>query len=329
MKIAGVKNTNISFGSALSNKYLLKGLEQISEHGTTFTAGLAFVMQLGVRPLFICATPDVEKENKHYASASSIGSGLIKFGLVSAIALPLENAVKRIDKNAQKYLKPKTIENLKGDASDLFRSKSYKLATQMIKLSAGFLTAIPKSMMTIALIPVIMDKIFVREGAKKEQSKNVSFNGFIGNKLSKGVGKLLDLEVFQRFAKKYANEEQNIAKHMSAATDILLTTSYAYQTAHSKKIKENRKRALIYNNMISTGLTILGGYGIDRALKKNTDTFIKKFTEANKENPKLSKYIEGINIVRPALIFAGIYYCVLPMFSTYMSEKIDKFTNKK
>ena len=38
--------------------------------------------------------------------------------------------------------------------------------------------------------------------------------------------------------------------------------------------------------------------------------------------------IEGINIVRPALIFAAIYYGFLPMISTYLAEKIDKQITK-
>ena len=96
----------------LNNKILLKGLEKISEHGTSFAAGTSLVMALGVRPLAILSTPNTEKENKQYASTNSICSGLIKFGLVEAIALPVENAVKKIDQNPQKYLKQSTIKNL-------------------------------------------------------------------------------------------------------------------------------------------------------------------------------------------------------------------------
>ena len=30
-----------------------------------------------------------------------------------------------------------------------------------------------------------------------------------------------------------------------------------------------------------------------------------------------------------ALIFAGIYYGILPLFSTFMAEKVDKFIEKQ
>ena len=59
-----------------------------------------------------------------------------------------------------------------------------------------------------------------------------------------------------------------------------------------------------------------------------SDTFVEKFKKINATNPKVEKYIEGINILRPALIFAGIYYGILPLFSTFMAEKVDKYIEK-
>ena len=330
-----INSNSTNFRGMLNNNTLLKGLEKISEHGTSFAAGTSLVMALGVRPLAILSTPNTEKENKQYASTNSICSGLIKFGLVEAIALPVENAVKKIDQNPQKYLKPSTIKNLQSSSEKLIDSKSYNLATQILKLGTGFLTAVPKSMLTIALLPVLMDKIFhIKKNdtqttiTQKPNTKQLSFNGKLTNLTAKGLGKILDNIKFQNFAKRHQYEEKNIAKHISAATDILLTSSFAYQTHKSKKIKDNRKKALIYNNVISTAITLTGGYSIDRLIKKQTDKFINKFAQINKADPKLSKYIEGINILRPTIIFAGIYYGILPVFSTYISDKIDKYLEK-
>ncbi len=330
-----INSNSTNFRGMLNNKTLLKSLEKISEHGTSFAAGTSLVMALGVRPLAILSTPNTEKENKQYASTNSICSGLIKFGLVEAIALPVENAVKKIDQNPQKYLKPSTIKNLQSSSEKLIDSKSYNLATQILKLGTGFLTAVPKSMLTIALLPVLMDKIFhIKKNdtqttiTQKPNTKQLSFNGKLTNLTAKGLGKILDNIKFQNFAKRHQYEEKNIAKHISAATDILLTSSFAYQTHKSKKIKDNRKKALIYNNVISTAITLTGGYSIDRLIKKQTDKFINKFAQINKADPKLSKYIEGINILRPTIIFAGIYYGILPVFSTYISDKIDKYLEK-
>ena len=328
MQVNSLSPNNPNFTGALNNKFLLKGLEKISEHGMSVGAGTSLVMSLAVRPLAIHATPDVEKENKQYAIANSVCSGIIKFGMVEALALPIENAVKKIDKNPRKYLKntPKKFVN----------SRSYELGTQIMKLGTGLVTAIPKSMLTIALIPVLMDKIFntrPNDDKKKETSpkppanKDLSFKG--KSPIAAGIGKVLDNKGVRKLLKKYENQDKDIAKHLSAGTDILLTSSFAWQTSRSDKIKENRKKALIYNNVIATGITLAGGYGVDRLVKEKSTKFVERFAKANKGDPKLHKYIEGINIVRPALIFAAIYYGILPVFSTYMAEKIDKFIENK
>lgn len=335
MNIQKITQNNITT-RILKNKHVLKGLEKISEHGTTFAAGTSLFMSLTVRPLAIFATPDTEKENKQYAAANSICSGLIKFGMVEAVALPIEYAVKNIDKNPEKFLKSKTIKTLAGE-KELINSRSYKLLTQILKLSSGFLTAIPKSMLTIALIPLIMDKLFgvgikkknIANETQKIQNKDINFTGRVTEKISKGIGKLLDSENIQKFANKFQTNDKDIAKHITASTDLLLTGSFAYQTSKSDKIKENRKKALIYNNLIATAITLGGGYTVDRIIKNKTEKFVDKFKILNAADPKLHKYIEGIHILRPALIFAAIYYGILPIFSTYTAEKVDKFIEKR
>ena len=318
----------IAKSSILSNRYLLKGLEKVSEHATTIGAGTSFLASVVVRPLVIMATPDVEKENKQYSAANSICSGLIKFGLLASISLPVENAVKLIDKNPEKFLSKNAVEAFKDGAKPLIESRKYNFATQLLKLGTGFVTAVPKSVLTIALIPVVMDKMFDLKSDTSQES-NVAFKGRYTEKTASWIGKLLNKESFQKFVNKHQFKDKDIAKHLTAGTDILLTGAFVHQTAKSKKIKENRKKALIYNNIISTVITLLGGYAVDNFVKTNTDKFVKKFAEINKNDSKLHKYIEGLNIIRPIAIFAGIYYGILPMFSTYFAEKIDKFVNSK
>ena len=331
----------------LTNKTVLNGLEKISEHGTSFVAGASLLMSLGVRTVSIYNTPDVKKENRFYAMANSITSGLVKFGIIEAVALPIENAVNRIDKNSSKYLTEATLKNFSPE------TRSYKFITQIIKLSTGFLTAIPKSILTIALIPVVMNKVFhynpledLKKAAEKfpyqsnsakflitqipsPQNEKPSFTGNIGDKLSKGIASIINNKKVQKLAQKYELEDEDIYKHITAMTDILLTSAAVWQTNRSDSIKENCKRVLNYNNIINTAITIIAGYWVDSRIKNRTDGFMEKFKELNKSNPKLPKYIEGINILRPAVIFALIYYTIVPIFSTYTSEKLDKFLNKK
>ena len=90
-----IKNTP-SFKGAMNNKFLLSGLKKISEHGTSFIAGTSLVMSCGVRTFSIMKTPGIEKENKQYLAANSVCSGLVKFAMVEAVALPIENIIKKI-----------------------------------------------------------------------------------------------------------------------------------------------------------------------------------------------------------------------------------------
>jgi hypothetical protein len=255
--------------------------------------------------------------------------------------------LKNIDKNPTKFLTQNTISNLKKNSNTLSSSQPYKVLSQFLKLSSGFITAIPKSMLTIAILPFIMDIIFPQKKSFKKQTnfnyniktnspeifkefdKNISFKGNNSQFLTKNIAKIFNNKKIQDFIIKHNFKETNIARNMSIATDILLTTSYTHRTLFDKKIKKENKKPLIYSNIFSTAISLFGGYSIDKLVQKNTKNFIKKFTETNKNDPKLSKYIQGINILRPTLIFAIIYYGLLPLASTYFGEKFDKFISNK
>ena len=314
----------------LTNNMFLKSLEKISEHGTSFSAGASLLLSLSLRPFAINSAPNVEKENKQYAIANSICSGLIKFGIIESVALPVETAIKKIDSHKQAFLRTQTIESLS--------PRAYKLITQTLKLSSGFITAIPKSMLTIALIPIVMDKLFKIKKQEKIYSpkplQQVSFEHFekgltfTGNFIPKQISKIINNKRIQKLALKYESKDNDIPKHISAGTDILLTSAFAYNTNKSKEIKENRKKVLIYNNLISTAFTLIGGYFVDSLIKPHSNKLSEKLKELNPNNPKILKSVEGLNILRPAIIFAFIYYGILPIFSTYIAERIDKAVNK-
>ncbi len=347
MKINGNNLNSQSFGSIYNNKAVLKGLEKISEHGASFIAGTSLAMASIVRPAAIALTPDVKKENKEYAITNSITSGLIKFAMVEAVALPVENAIKKIDKNPSEFLSKKTINTLKAGAKDLTKSNNYKFASQLLKLSTGLITAIPKSIMTVALIPVFMDFLFNKTSKNKiktpqhenkynnifsndfNTNNKTSFKGSLSNYTAKGIGKILNNDSFQKFAIKHSSNNQDIARNMTIATDALLSLSFAHRTFKNKEIASQRKKPLVYNNLISTGISISAGYGIDKIIKNSTKNITEKFAQIHKNNPKLGKYIDGINILRPTLIFAAVYYGIIPFISTYLAERAAEKTTKE
>lgn len=294
--------------SIYTNRIFKKGLEFASNKSAIFVGSVSLALSTIARPIAILSTPNTNKENKKYACIKSFASTAVGYGLMLGASLPVSNALKEIDKNKTKYLKPQTLKRLS-------TPKKYAFATQLFNLGLGFLIAIPKSILTCALIPPFMAKIFPK---KENQQKNISFTG----NLSKGIGKLIDTNAVQKLTEKFHNT--NFEQHIMCLTDVVATGAFITQTAKNKKIEQDRKKALMYNAGISTGLCIAGSYIIDKALKKPTEKFIENFRKANKKSPKLEKYVEGIRVAKPALILGGIYYIIIPVISTFLADRFDK-----
>ncbi len=338
MRITKVDN-KINFNGGLNNKLLLKSLETVSNHPASFIAGTTLLMSSVIRPIAISLTPKTDKENKKYAIADSVSSGLIKFAITELVALPMENAINNINKNPEKFLNAKTIKNFTEKGKSLLESKNYKFAWQLIKNIPQLITAIPKSVIAVSLIPFIMNKLFPEKNNKGKKfytspdnyapvfepfyNNKISFKG-LNNITTKGVSTILNSENFQNIISKHSFNEENITRNMTVITDILLAVSSVIKTKTSKKIKEDKKNPLIYNKIITTSVSVLGGYKIDKLIQKNTKSFIDKFKQANKNDPKLDKYLQGINVIRPTLVFALIYYGILPVISIFTADKIDK-----
>lgn len=313
--------------SIYTNKLLKKGLEFAASNGSLFAAGTSLILSSVARPAVILATPHTDNENKKYACAKSLSSSGVGYLIMALASMPVAKAVKNIDKNPQKYLKKATIETLKNGSESLAKSKQYKFATQLFKLGVGLLVAVPKSAMTCALIPPIMKVLFNKKenSLKINKEKNVSFRGIAergSNQLSKGIGKILDTKFIQKISEKLHNT--NFEQHIISMTDVILTGAFIEQTKRNKKIEENRKKTLIYNSAISTGLCITGGYALSKVLEKPTERFVENFTNANKNSPKLDKYLEGIRVAKPVMILGGIYYLIIPLISTFLADRVGK-----
>jgi len=310
------------------SKTLKKGLEYAADNSALFIAGTSFALSAVVRPLSILAAPKTDKENKKIACAKSVSSAGVGYLLMLGVSSPLARGVKRIDKAPHKYLKLETREALKESGKKLQDSKAYQLATQIFKLGLGFIVAYPKAIMTTALIPPILKNLFPEKRVEKNEKnvagmnvKQVSFKGGLGHQLSKGMGKVLDTDFVVKNANKLKNSD--FAMHIIALTDAFSTFAFIQQNNKSTALDEKRKKVLNYNAAISTGLCIGGGYAINKLLEKPFDNFVDNYAKANKNSPKLAKYLEGMKIVKPAVIFGGIYYGVIPFVSTFLADRFD------
>ena len=311
-------NSNITFQGLYTNKTFKKGLEFAAENGALISAATIFGCSVGVRPLSIWMTPYVDKENKKVLCAKSIASSFAGYLMMFGISKPVANSIKKIDKNPEKYLSSKTVQNLKEESKTLQYSKAYTFATQMFKLGLGVVTAIPKALLTVAGLPVVMKKAFPQKQETNRQ--NINFKGKKDG-LAKNIAKVINQDGMQKFSKKY--KDSNFPMHIVALTDVLTTATFIHETNRSKKIEEKRKKTLAYNAAISTGLSILSGYIIDKLLDKPTEKFIQNFRKASKGLLNVEKQVEGIRIAKPILIMAGIYYTLIPFMSAFLSEKAE------
>jgi hypothetical protein len=235
-------------------------------------------------------------------------------------SLPLSRTIKNIDENPAKYLKTETINSLKDNNKSLKEAKTYSLATQLFKLGLGFILAAPKAILTALGTPFILKQFDKNSKTVENKQEGLTFKG--KNPLENGVSKILNWDKFIKFANKY--KDTNFPMHIIAATDTLTTATFIHQTAKNKKMNESDKKPLMYNAGISTFLSIISSYTIDKLTEKPAQKFIEKFKKINKNDPKLVEYLEGIKIAKPILIMGAVYYTLIPIISTFTSDKIAK-----
>lgn len=326
MKVNSLEQNNISFNGFYDSKFLKKTLKFAEKNGALFASTTALILSATARPAAILSAPKTDKENKKLACAKAITSTLLEFGITYAISYPIVKSVGKINKNPQKYLKQSTIDNLKEGAESLTESKAYTLANQMFKLGVGVAIAAPKAILNILGLPLI-SKLFFKEGADNTfsatDSSSVSFKGKSGqNKLPDIIGKIMDNKKIQDFSKK--NADSNFPMHINVTKDLLTTGVFSGGVYKSKKIKDDRKGALIYNSLLSTGLCVVSGYLIDYLTKKPADKFIARLKSANPNDKDIKKYIDGFKNAKPILILGITYYAIIPFISTFLAERIDK-----
>ncbi|MBQ8475760.1 hypothetical protein IJ531_01720 [bacterium] len=308
------KINNLNF---YNNKTLTKGLKLVSEHSALFTSGASLAFASVVRPVSTLLAPKTDKEDKKLSCIKSISSAITGFLFMALVSTPFSRAVKNIDNNPKEFLTPETISNLTKNAPDIGGSKSYKLITQLFKLGLAFLLAYPKALINNAIIPKISEK------AKDKNKQPRSFTGKLENIIS-GV-------INNQKVQNFANSAQNTkyTTHLIALGDIFSTLAFTTITSKNKKLDNHQKKVLNLNAIISTALCLIMGYGADKALDKPMEKFIKNLGSANKNSPDLAKYIEGSNIVKTSLIFGIIYYCLIPVVSTFISSKLAKSSPQK
>lgn len=151
-----------------TNKWFKNMLIEANENPVLFGAGVALVLTCVFRPLSIILFPGSNKnsDDKKYAAAHSIASGVIGFGLAFVLVAPINAAIDKIKNKTSDYIKKNT---------DLFLKDKKKLlntSETCLKQIPDIVFAPPKAILTIAILAPILKNVFGLTKKKKANSES-------------------------------------------------------------------------------------------------------------------------------------------------------------
>ncbi len=149
-------------------------LELAHDAPAVFNAFFSLGLTCVLRPASIMVLPSDKKhaDDNKYASAHSIASGIIAYGLSVVLLSPLSKGVEKVGKNLKELIKNPKLSYLKDE-------KAFAAAAKMINMIPETLIAAPRAAITIALIPPILKYVFGWEKKKKDNSINYFSNNYM------------------------------------------------------------------------------------------------------------------------------------------------------
>lgn len=203
---ASVLNRGLSFGEKImKSDWFAKSMGMINDHNIASSAFMALILAGILRPATILSLPGKkDKEDKIYSSGHAVASGVIGFVASVILTSPLDAAVKKLfgtreildedgnvistikgyDEYGSKRLKQIADETQKlgglEQTLDIKKQKrllknSKNALKQISKNIPDWIIGVPRSMLTIALIPPILKYVFGVE-KKKAQQPSVQYN---------------------------------------------------------------------------------------------------------------------------------------------------------
>lgn len=178
----------------LKSSWFGRFTEYAEAHNIASSALIALILAGIMRPATIMTLPgDKDKDDKIYASGHAMASGIMGFVVSTIITSPFDESIRKVFDEG-KYQGPKLsalnkeIENLKNNTSrsisdnlklTLLKAKKYTMKT-FAKNLPEWIIAVPRAVMTIALIPPILKYVFGVE-KKKTQDKPIENETAIQN----------------------------------------------------------------------------------------------------------------------------------------------------
>ncbi|MBP3925172.1 hypothetical protein J6E39_08030 [bacterium] len=187
--LAGASKTASFIDRLYTNKTFGNFLVRAQEHNISTSALVALGLAGVLRPATILALPgEKDKDDKTYAAGHSFASALVGFVASVILTSPLDTAITKLYEDKKEFLGSKRLKDIQEKINEkeaLKKAKQLDKAGQLaldalyaqkatiktlVKNIPGFVIAIPRAMLTIALIPPILKYVFGVEKKKKPEA---------------------------------------------------------------------------------------------------------------------------------------------------------------
>lgn len=157
------------------NDLVKKFFKLAAESEPLFNATFSILLTCILRPSAIMALPSDKKniDDKKYAAAQSIASGVIAYLIALAVFKPIAKGMKKIADDPAQYLK--SASKLLGD------KKAMDAAGTFVKMLPETILAAPRAIVTIALVPPVLKYVFgwekKKQGDRSANTQKISHGG--------------------------------------------------------------------------------------------------------------------------------------------------------
>jgi len=301
-----------SFHKWLGSDRFANFLEYADAHNQTANALVALITAGMVRPTLTMAIPGMkDKRDKIYSAGQAVSSGFLGFGVTMALTKPLDDALKKVKDNPEKYnctflanmnKKIKQLEEAsKGATGKELKSleKQKKTLDLLVKNIPEWAICVPRAMLTIALIPLILKYVFGLTKTPKNKPAEAQQAEFNNLQAGKDINKFLDNN--QNNAKKLnfngkipeaavetvvnAGKNKNAGGFYDKFTDFI-ANKFTSPVINSKKLQNISDKwkdsEFLFNHVSTVTSMVISGVYMQRTLaNKNLEDDKKKVLAVN------------------------------------------------
>lgn len=286
-----------------TNKLVKKFFKMATDNQVVFSALYALALVCILRPAAIMALPGDKKnkDDKKYAAAHSIASGLIGYGIATALFDPIKNAATKIANDPKKFVH-KNAEYLK-DPVKMGIARTY------IKMLPESVVALPRAAVTVALIPPILKHVF---GWEKKAKNGKTIGNPILQDYSLINFKSSDIKqkkAFQNFTGDVPKSAPTFTGSISVGTEVAKSNFFKPVKDFFKPILDVHKQLM---DKVTTGMAHVFGKVLEtKGANRLVDWAV---TKEGKENKRLIQHLT----VFTSLILSGSY-----IKKTLENKKLD------